>query len=196
MYADQFQIYHGNANPDLARKICRYLGIEPGPANVFKFANENIFVQILDNVREKDVFIVQPTNSPVNDSIMELLILIDAFKRASAGRITAVLPYYAYGRSDKKDQPRVPITARLVADMISVAGADRVLTMDLHQGQIQGFFNIPVDELTAVHILSNYFKHKHLEDLVVVTDLGFAKRARTSVAPARPRRCSLRDRLR
>ena len=179
VYADQFQIYHGNANPDLARKICRYLGIEPGPLNVFQFANENIFVQILDNVREKDVFIVQPTNSPVNESIMELLIMIDAFKRASAGRITAVVPYYAYGRSDKKDQPRVPITARLVADMISVAGADRVLTMDLHQGQIQGFFNIPVDELTAVHILSNYFKHKLLEDLVVVTDLGFAKRART-----------------
>jgi ribose-phosphate pyrophosphokinase len=131
------------------------------------------------------VFIVQPTCSPadgrgdVNQSIMELLIMIDAFKRASAGRITAVVPYYAYGRSDKKDQPRVPITARLVADMISVAGADRVLTMDLHQGQIQGFFNIPVDELTAVHILSNYFKHKHIEDLVVVTDLGFAKRART-----------------
>jgi ribose-phosphate pyrophosphokinase len=179
VYADQFQIYHGNANPDLARKICRYLGIEPGPVNVFQFANENIFVQILDNVREKDVFIVQPTSSPVNQSIMELLIMIDAFKRASAGRITAVIPYYAYGRSDKKDQPRVPITARLVADMISVAGADRVLTMDLHQGQIQGFFNIPVDELTAVHILSNYFKHKLIENLVVVTDLGFAKRART-----------------
>jgi ribose-phosphate pyrophosphokinase len=179
VYADQFQIYHGNSNPDLARKICRYLGIEPGPVKVFQFANENNFVQILDNVREKDVFIIQPTCSPVNQSIMELLIMIDAFKRASAGRITAVMPYYAYGRSDKKDQPRVPITARLVADMISVAGADRVLTMDLHQGQIQGFFNIPVDELTAVHILSNYFKHKHLEDLVVVTDLGFAKRART-----------------
>ena len=105
--------------------------------------------------------------------------MIDAFKRASAGRITAVIPFYAYGRSDKKDQPRVPITARLIADMITVAGADRVLTMDLHQGQIQGFFNIPVDELTAVHMLSNYFRHKHLEDLVVVTDLGFAKRART-----------------
>jgi len=109
---------------------------------------------------------------------MELLIMIDAFKRASAGRITAVIPYYAYGRSDKKDQPRVPITARLIADMITVAGADRVLTMDLHQGQIQGFFNIPVDELTAVHLLSNYFIHKHLTDVVVVTDLGFAKRAR------------------
>ena len=179
MYADQFGIYHGNSNPDLARKICRYLGSEVGRLEVFQFANENIFVKILDNVREKDVFIVQPTCSPVNDSLMELLIMIDAFKRASAGRITAVVPYYAYGRSDKKDQPRVPITARLVADMITVAGADRMLTMDLHQGQIQGFFNLPVDELTAVHILSNYFKHKQLEDLVVVTDLGFAKRART-----------------
>jgi ribose-phosphate pyrophosphokinase len=110
---------------------------------------------------------------------MELLIMIDAFKRASAGRITAVVPYYAYGRSDKKDQPRVPITARLIADMISVAGADRMLTMDLHQGQIQGFFSIPVDELTAVHMLSNHFKKLNLDDLVVVTDLGFAKRART-----------------
>ncbi|HTC86634.1 MAG TPA: ribose-phosphate pyrophosphokinase [Candidatus Acidoferrum sp.] len=179
MYADQFEIYHGNANPDLASKICRYLGTEPGRAEVFQFANENIFVKILDNVREKDVFLVQPTCHPVNQSIMELLIMIDAFKRASAGRITAVLPFYAYGRSDKKDQPRVPITARLVADMITVAGADRVLTMDLHQGQIQGFFNIPVDELTAVHLLSNYFIHKHIERPVVVTDLGFAKRART-----------------
>jgi ribose-phosphate pyrophosphokinase len=178
VYSDQFEIYHGNSNPDLARKICRYLGQEPGRLEAFQFANENIFVKILDNVREKDVFLVQPTSRPVNESIMELLIMIDAFKRASAGRITAVIPYYAYGRSDKKDQPRVPITARLVADMITVAGADRVLTMDLHQGQIQGFFNIPVDELTAVHLLSNYFKHKQLEDLVVVTDLGFAKRAR------------------
>jgi ribose-phosphate pyrophosphokinase len=185
VYADQFQIYTGNANPDLARKICRYLGVTPGAIDVFKFANDNIFVKILENVREKDVFIVQPTCNPadgrgdVNNSIMELLIMIDAFKRASAGRISAVVPYFAYGRSDKKDQPRVPITARLVADMISVAGADRVLTMDLHQGQIQGFFNIPVDELTAVHMLSNYFRKKHIEDLVVVTDLGFAKRART-----------------
>ena len=179
VYSDRFDIYTGNANPDLARKICRYLGVELGKAEVFQFANENIFVKILDNVREKDVFLIQPTSHPVNQSIMELLIMIDAFKRASAGRITAVIPFYSYGRSDKKDQPRVPITARLIADMITVAGADRVLTMDLHQGQIQGFFNIPVDELTAVHILSNYFRTKHLEDLVVVTDLGFAKRART-----------------
>ena len=179
LYADQFEIYHGNSNPGLARKICRYLGTQPGRAEVFQFANENIFVKILENVREKDVFLVQPTSTPVNQSIMELLIMIDAFKRASAGRITAVIPFYAYGRSDKKDQPRVPITARLIADMITVAGADRVLSMDLHQGQIQGFFNIPVDELTAVHMLSNYFRHKQIEDLVVVTDLGFAKRART-----------------
>jgi ribose-phosphate pyrophosphokinase len=178
VYTDQYEIYHGNANPELARKIAHWLGSEPGRAEVFQFANENIFVRILDNVREKDVFLVQPTSRPVNQSIMELLIMIDAFKRASAGRITAVVPYYAYGRSDKKDQPRVPITARLVADMITVAGADRMLTMDLHQGQIQGFFNIPVDELTAVHMLSRYFVEKHLEELVVVTDLGFAKRAR------------------
>jgi ribose-phosphate pyrophosphokinase len=178
LYADQFEIYHGNANPELAHKIARYLGTEPGKAEVFQFANENIFVKILDNVREKDVFLVQPTSHPVNQSIMELLIMIDAFKRASAGRITAVIPFYAYGRSDKKDQPRVPITARLIADMITVAGADRVLSMDLHQGQIQGFFNIPVDELTAVHMLSRYFIDKGLDDIVVVTDLGFAKRAR------------------
>ncbi len=175
---DQLGIYTGNANPDFARKICRYLNVELGRAEVFEFANENIFVKILDNVRERDVFLIQPTCSPVNKSIMELLIMIDAFKRASAGRITAVVPFFGYGRSDKKDQPRVPITARLVADMITTAGADRVLTMDLHQGQIQGFFNIPVDELTAVHLLSNYYRHKELVDPVVVTDLGFAKRAR------------------
>jgi ribose-phosphate pyrophosphokinase len=171
-------LYAGNANLPLARKIARYLGAELGRSEVFEFANENIFVRIVDNVREKDVFLVQPTCKPVQKSIMELLIMIDAFKRASAGRITAVVPYYSYGRSDKKDQPRVPITARLIADMISVAGADRVLTMDLHQGQIQGFFNIPVDELTATHLLSNYWQQKRLDNAVVVTDLGFAKRAR------------------
>ena len=178
VYADEFSIYAGNANPALAERICRYLRTRMGDVEVFQFANENIFVKILDNVREQDVFLVQPTCRPVNQSIMELLIMIDAFKRASAGRITAAIPYYAYGRSDKKDQPRVPITARLVADMLTVAGADRVLTMDLHQGQIQGFFSIPVDELTAVNILAAHVRAKQLEDLVVVTDLGFAKRAR------------------
>ncbi len=175
----EFDVYSGNANRELAAKICRYLDRPLGRAEVFEFANENIFVKILDNVREKDVYLIQPTSHPVSRSIMELLIMIDAFKRASAGRITAVVPYYAYGRSDKKDQPRVPITARLIADMITVAGADRLLTVDLHQGQIQGFFNIPVDELTAVHLIGNYFRQKQLEDMVVVTDLGFAKRARS-----------------
>jgi ribose-phosphate pyrophosphokinase len=178
-HGETLGLYSGNSNPALAAKIARYLGVKLGSSEVFQFANENIFVRIVDNVREKDIFLVQPTCRPVQKSIMELLIMIDAFKRASAGRITAVVPYYAYGRSDKKDQPRVPITARLIADMISVAGADRLLTMDLHQGQIQGFFNIPVDELTAVHLLSNYFVQKDLADPVVVTDLGFAKRART-----------------
>jgi ribose-phosphate pyrophosphokinase len=178
VYADEFSIYTGNANRPLAERICRYLKTDLGAAEVFQFANENTFVRILDNVREQDVFLVQPTSRPVNDSIMELLIMIDAFKRASAGRITAVVPYYNYGRSDKKDQPRVPITARLVADMLTVAGADRVLTMDLHQGQIQGFFSIPVDELTAVNMLAAHIKRKEMDDLVVVTDLGFAKRAR------------------
>jgi ribose-phosphate pyrophosphokinase len=172
-------LYSGNSNLLLANRIARHLGIVLGSSEVFEFSNENIFVRILDNVREKDIFLVQPTCRPVQKSIMELLIMIDAFKRASAGRITAVVPYYSYGRSDKKDQPRVPITARLIADMISVAGADRLLTMDLHQGQIQGFFNIPVDELTAVHLLSDYWRQKELENMVVVTDLGFAKRART-----------------
>jgi len=178
VYADEFSIYAGNANRPLAERICRYLQTDLGDAEVFQFANENIFVRIMQNVREQDVFLVQPTSRPVNQSIMELLIMIDAFKRASAGRITAVIPYYAYGRSDKKDQPRVPITARLIADMLTVAGADRVLTMDLHQGQIQGFFSIPVDELTAVNLLCAHIKAKELEDIVVVSELGFAKKAR------------------
>lgn len=178
MYADEFSIYAGNANRPLAERICRYLKTDLGKVEVFQFANENIFVRILENVREQDVFLIQPTSRPVNHSIMELLIMIDAFKRASAGRITAVIPHYSYGRSDKKDQPRVPITARLVADMLTVAGADRVLTMDLHQGQIQGFFSIPVDELTAVNLICAHIKAKELDDIVVVSELGFAKKAR------------------
>src|SRR4029078_3088283 len=157
---ETLDLYAGNANPELARKIGLYLDVTPGQVEVFEFANENIFVKILDNVREHDVYLIQPTCSPVQKSIMELLIWSAASRRASPGRITAVVPYYAYGRSDKKDQPRVPIPARLIAGMISVAGADRMLTMDLHQGQIQGFFNIPVDELTAVHMLSRYFLDK------------------------------------
>ena len=176
---DELSLFSGNANRSLASEICQNLGIHDGKAEVFQFSNENIFVKINENVRGHDVFIVQPFTVPVNTSILELLIMIDACKRASARRITAVIPYYAYGRSDKKDQPRVPITARLIADCISVAGANRVLTMDLHAGQIQGFFNIPVDELTAEHILARYWMEKHIPNLTVVaTDTGFAKKAR------------------
>ncbi|MCH8351631.1 MAG: ribose-phosphate pyrophosphokinase [Chloroflexi bacterium] len=169
----------GNAHRELAESVCNYLDIPLGKADVFKFANDNTFVRIHENVRQRDVFIIQPTCAPVNDNLMELLIMIDACKRASAGRITAVVPYYGYGRTDKKDQPRVPITARLVADLLTTAGADRMLTVDLHAGQIQGFFNIPVDELTALPILTDYFLAKELSDLVVVAvDIGISKRAR------------------
>jgi ribose-phosphate pyrophosphokinase len=176
---DQLTIFGGNSNPELTKAICAYIDIPPGRIEVFKFSNENIFVRIGESVRENDVFVIQSFSSPVNESIMELLIIIDALKRASAGRITAVIPYYAYGRTDKKDQPRVPITARLIADMITVAGADRILTVDLHAGQIQGFFNIPVDEMTALPILARYFQEKRLQNPVVVSpDLGSTKRAR------------------
>jgi len=180
---DELKIFTGNTHPMLAQAVCHYLGIPLGRAEVFEFSNENIFVRILENVRSRDVFVFQPISSPVNKSLVELLIMLDAFKRASAGRITAVIPYYGYGRTDKKDQPRVPITARLIADLLTVAGANRILTVDLHAGQIQGFFNIPVDELTAMFILSRYFKEKKLEDIVVVaTDIGISKKARDFAA--------------
>jgi len=176
---DELKIFTGNANPELAQGICDYMEIPLSKAEVFQFSNENTFVRILENVRECDVFVVQPISSPVNTSLMELLIMMDALRRSSAGRITAVIPYYGYGRTDKKDQPRVPITARLVADLITVAGADRVLTVDLHAAQIQGFFTIPVDELTALYILGSYIHDKKLKDLVVVaTDIGISKHAR------------------
>jgi ribose-phosphate pyrophosphokinase len=153
--------------------------MERGQADVFEFSNENIFVRFNENVRARDIFIVQTMSSPVNTRIMELFIMIDAARRASAGRITAVVPYYPYGRSDKKDQPRVPITARLIANFLETAGADRLLTVDLHAGQIQGFFNIPVDELTALTLLSNHFIEKKIKNLTVVaTDVGGAKGAR------------------
>jgi ribose-phosphate pyrophosphokinase len=176
---DELSIFTGNANRHLAVAICRELRIPLGDADVFQFSNENIFVKINENVRGRDVFVIQPFGPPVNRSIMELLIIIDALKRASATRITAVIPYYAYGRTDKKDQPRVPITARLIADCITVAGAHRVLTMDMHAGQIQGFFNIPVDELTAQILQARHFGQMELENFTVVSaDEGFAKKAR------------------
>ena len=175
---EDLKVFSGNAHPRLAKSICSYLGMTLGDCEVFKFSNDNTFVSFRENIREKDVFLVQPISAPVNEHLMELFIMIDAAKRASAGRITAVIPYYAYGRSDKKDQPRVPITARLIADFITVAGADRVLTMDLHAGQIQGFFNIPVDELTAVPMLARFYQEREIPNLVVVaTDVGGNKRA-------------------
>jgi ribose-phosphate pyrophosphokinase len=180
---DDLKVFTGNAHPALAQAITDYLGMPLGRAEVFEFANENIFVRILDNVRERDTFVVQPICSPVNKSLVELLIMIDALKRASANRITAVVPYYGYGRTDHKDQPRVPITARLVADLLTTAGANRLLTVDLHAAQIQGFFNIPVDELTALTLQSDYFKRKAIKDLVVVAvDIGISKRARDMAA--------------
>jgi ribose-phosphate pyrophosphokinase len=176
---DELKVFSGTAHPALARAVCDYLDIPLGEAEVFEFSNENIFVRILENVRERDVFIIQPICSPVNKSLVELLIMLDAFRRASAGRITAVVPYYGYSRTDKKDQPRVPITARLIADLITTAGANRLLTVDLHAPQIQGFFTIPVDELTARPTLAQYFKEKALDNLVVVaTDIGISKVAR------------------
>ena len=176
---NRLSIFTGNANPTLARDVCQHLGIALGSADVYEFSNENIFVRINQTVRGEDVFIIQSLTTPVNTSIMELLIMIDVLKRASAGRITAVLPYFAYGRSDKKDQPRVPITARLLANLIERAGADRVLTVDLHAGQIEGFFDIPVDHLTALPILSHCIVQHNLDDAVVVApDLGGAKKAR------------------
>ena len=178
LYQD-LKVFTGNAHPALAGAICDYLEKPLGEAEVFEFSNENIFVQFEENIRARDIFIVQTMTPPVNTRIMELFIMIDAATRASAGRITAVVPYYPYSRSDKKDQPRVPITARLIANFLETAGADRLLTVDLHAGQIQGFFNIPVDELTARSILANYFNEKRIPNVTVVaTDVGGAKGAR------------------
>ncbi len=181
-------IFKGNGNPGLAQEISQALAVPICPADVFKFPNQNIFCRLQASVRGKDVFIIQPiANSwdeegkfaSVNDNLMELLIMIDTAKRDSAGRITAVVPYYGYGRTDKKDQPRVPITARMVADLIITAGADRFLTVDLHAGQVQGFFNIQVDETTAFHMLSDYIKDKNIPNGVVVAgDIGATKRSR------------------
>ena len=177
-------IFAGNSHPQLVEDICAYLNQSVGQVEVFKFSNDNTFVRILENVRQKDVFILQSTIEPVNDHIMELLIMIDAAKRASAGRITAVVPFYSYARTDKKDQPRVPITGRLVADLLETAGAERVVMVDLHAGQVQGFFQVPVDELTAMPKLVEYFVERDLDDPVVVaTDIGISKKARDFADP-------------
>lgn len=179
MSGSEVKIFTGNANPELAQKIADSIGLPLGKANVSTFSDGEIAVNIEETVRGTDVFVIQPTNPPVNDNLMELLILIDALKRASAGRITAVLPYYGYARQDRKAKARDPITAKLVADIITSAGADRILTMDLHAAQIQGYFDIPVDHLLGVPILAKYFKEKDIKDLVVVSpDLGSVTRAR------------------
>lgn len=191
-HGKNIKIFTGNSNPKLAQEIADVIGISVGSAEVTKFSDGEISVNINETVRGADVFVVQPTNAPVNQNLMELLIMIDAFKRASAGRITAVIPYYGYARQDRKAKARDPITAKLVADLIHTAGADRVLTMDLHAAQIQGYFNIPVDHLLGAPILSKYFKGLNLneDELVVVSpDIGgvtrarkFADRLHTSIA--------------
>src|SRR6185503_14164824 len=184
MYGD-IKLFSGTACPELSAQISRYLGVPLSGRDIIKFPNENIFVRLHSSVRGQDVYIIQTTSAPVSDNLLELLIMIQTLKLDSAARITAVVPYLAYARSDKKDQPRVPITARLVADMMEVAGADRYITMDLHAGQIQGFFSIPGDVLTAFHLLSDYFVtlRADLVDPVIVTaDLGFAKKGRNFAA--------------
>lgn len=179
MMNHEMKVFTGNSNRGLAEEICRHLQIPLGEALVSTFSDGEVMVQINENVRGRDIFVIQSFSNPVNNHIMELLIMLDAFKRASAYRITAVIPYYGYARQDRKVQPRVPITAKLVADLISTAGADRALTIDLHVGQIQGFFNIPVDNLFATPVLLDYLRTRGLRDLVVVSpDAGGVERAR------------------
>ena len=196
--SSELAIVTGNANPTLARAICQALRIPLTESTVSRFSEGEIRLQINENVRGKDVFVVQPTCPPANDNLMELLMMLDALKRASARRITAVVPYYGYARQDRKDQPRVPITAKLVANLITTAGADRVLTMDLHAGQIQGFFDIPLDHLYAIAVFEQYIRRKRLKPIVVVSpDVGgikmaraYAKRMRAGLAVVDKRRDS------
>jgi len=172
-------VFFGRAHPVLGRQICEYLGIEPGKATLYNFSDGENYCQIEENVRGADVFVIQPTGPPVNEHLMELLILIDAFKRSSASRITAVIPYYGYARQDRKDKPRVPITSKLVADLLTAAGANRILTMDLHAPQIQGFFDIPVDHLFAAPVVIEHFQKMKIPDIILVSpDAGGVERAR------------------
>jgi ribose-phosphate pyrophosphokinase len=197
---DQLKIFTGTANPALTRAICKYLGIDVGKINIGRFPDNEISLKIEEDVRGRDVFLIQPTCPPVNENVMELLIMIDSFRRASAQRITAVIPYYGYARQDRKDEGRVPITAKLVANLITEAGADRVLCMDLHAAQIQGFFDVPVDHLHAVPVLHDYFEKLGLssKDLVVVSPdegriklaLNFQRRLGGNLAVIDKRRAS------
>jgi ribose-phosphate pyrophosphokinase len=175
----KLKVFSGNANLALAEEICDFLRIPLGKINLTTFSDGELYCQILENVRGKDVFLIQPTCCPVNSNLMELLIMIDAFKRSSATRITSVIPYYGYGRQDRKDKPRVPISSKLVADLLTAAGTDRILSMDLHAGQIQGFFDIPVDHLFAAPVLIEYLKKLKIPNLTIVSpDAGGVERAR------------------
>ena len=175
----ELKVFTGSAHPALGDAIAQHLGVPLGRAHLARFSDGEVWFQVHDNVRGADVFVVQPTSSPVNENLMEMLLMLDAFKRASAARLTAVLPYYGYGRQDRKDKPRVPISAKLVADLLQTAGAHRVLTMDLHAAQIQGFFDIPVDHLFAAAVIIEYVQQLKLSDLVVVSpDAGGVERAR------------------
>ena len=175
----EMKVFSGSANEALAEEICQRLKLPLGKVVRTTFSDGEFYCQILENVRGKDVFLIQPTCSPVNDNLIELLIMIDAFKRASAARITAVIPYYGYARQDRKDKPRVPISSKLVADLLTAAGTSRILTMDLHAGQIQGFFNIPVDHLFAAPVLVEYLKEMKIPELTIVSpDAGGVERAR------------------
>ena len=178
MTFDHFKIFSGNANPALAREICDVLGCELGVAAIKKFSDGEVHLQIMENVRGSDVFAVQPTCTPVDSHLMELLLMIDALKRASADRITAVVPYYGYARQDRKDRPRVPISAKLIASLLERAGADRILCLDLHAAQIQGFFDIPVDHLYATPVVMDYFRAQTGQLTVVSPDAGGVERAR------------------
>src|SRR5260370_22777969 len=175
---DGLKVFSGSSHPALAQAICKCLGIAPGRLSTTRFSNENLKVKIEENVREQDVFVVQTSCPPVSEGIVELLLLLDALRRASARRVTAVLPYYPYARSDKKDEPRISVTARLMADLLETAGANRVLTLDLHSPQIQGFFSMPADHLTAVPLLCDHLRRESLGDAVVVAaDVGEVKDA-------------------
>jgi ribose-phosphate pyrophosphokinase len=176
---DDFIIFSGNSNPALSKEVCSYLNVALGGEKVKRFSDGEIQIEIDENVRSKDIFVIQSTCSPVNENLVEMLLMLDALKRASAASITAVIPYYGYARQDKKVAPRVPISAKLVADMLTVAGASRVITMDLHAGQIQGFFDIPVDNLFAAPVLIDYIRNNFNDDLVIVSpDAGGVERAR------------------
>src|SRR6478672_11409964 len=175
---DRIKVFSGNGNPQLALEICANLGVELGQVAIQRFSNENLFIQIKENVRETDAFVVQPFSSPVHENIMEMLIMMDALRSASASRITAVIPYYSYARSDKKDAPRISIAGRLMADLLVTAGANRVLTMTLHAPQVHGFFSVPTDHLFAAPVLLDYFRGLDLRDTVVVApDAGHVKEA-------------------